>query len=127
MHPASMPPSRTTLPDPQALLPLRPLDVLILTMLAAGDRHGYGIRQDVLDHSEGRIELEAGSLYRTIRRLEDTALIQANAAGRTDNDPRRIYYRLTPFGRTVLAAEMRRLRDLVRLAEARRIIAPVRA
>jgi DNA-binding PadR family transcriptional regulator len=122
-----MSPSRTSLPDPQALLPLRPLDVLILTMLAAGDRHGYGIRQDVLDHSEGRIELEAGSLYRTIRRLEDTALIQANAAGRTDEDPRRIYYRLTQFGRAVLAAEMRRLRDLVRLAEARRIIAPVRA
>jgi DNA-binding PadR family transcriptional regulator len=127
MHPAAMPTSRTPLSDPEALLPLRPLDVLILTMLSAGDRHGYGIRQDVLDHSDGRIELEAGSLYRTIRRLEDTALIEANPGQRADDDPRRIYYRLTHFGRRVLGAEMRRLRDLVRIAEARRIITPARA
>jgi hypothetical protein len=42
------------------------------------------------------------------------------------DDERRIYYRLTPFGRRVLAAEMLRLRSLVRLAEARRVIAPGR-
>lgn len=122
-----MPTPRSAPPDPERLLPLRSLDALILTMLAAGDRHGYGIRQDVLDHSGGRIELEAGSLYRNIRRLEDAALIEAGRDPRGDDDPRRIYYRLTPLGRRVLAAEMRRLRDLVRLAEARRIIAPLRA
>jgi DNA-binding PadR family transcriptional regulator len=117
----------TELPVPESLLPLRPLDVLILTMLAGGARHGYGIRQDVLDHSGGNIELEAGSLYRNIRRLEDGALIEAGPDARSGDDPRRIYYRLTPFGRRVLAAEMRRLRDLVRLAEMHRIIAPARA
>jgi DNA-binding PadR family transcriptional regulator len=127
MHPAAMPPLQANLPAPETLLPLRPLDVLILTMLGPGARHGYGIRQDVLDHSEGRIELEAGSMYRNIRRLEDDALIEAGRDPRAGDDPRRIYYKLTPFGRRVLAAEMRRLRDLVRLAESHRIIAPVRA
>lgn len=97
-------------------------------MLAAGDRHGYGLRQDILEHTGGKIELEVGSLYRHIRRLEDAGLL-TEAGGRAppDDDERRIYYRLTPFGRRVLAAEMLRLRALVRLAEARRVIAPGRS
>jgi DNA-binding PadR family transcriptional regulator len=115
-------------PDPESFLPLRAVDALILTMLAGGDRHGYGIRQDVLDHSGGRIELEVGSLYRNIRRLEDDRFIEpAPGAAKTGDDTRRIYYRLTPLGRRVLAAEMRRLRDLVRLAESHRVLAPVRS
>ncbi|HKS04903.1 MAG TPA: PadR family transcriptional regulator [Gemmatimonadaceae bacterium] len=122
-----MTPSRTNPPRPEALLPLRALDTLILTMLAGGDRHGYGIRQDVYDHSGGSIELEAGSLYRNIRRLEERELIKAGDDPAAGDDPRRIYYSLTAFGRRVLAAEMHRLRNLVRLAEARRIIAPARA
>ena len=113
--------------DPDALLPLRPVETLILTMLSAGDRHGYGIRQDILEHTGGRVELEAGNLYRHMRRLESEQLIEPAAAARrpaADDDPRRIYYRMTPFGRRVLAAEMNRMRELVQLAEARRIIAP---
>jgi PadR family transcriptional regulator len=118
-----MPPSRT----PDDLLPLKPVETLILSMLTAGQRHGYGIRQDVLDHTHGRIELEAGSMYRHIRRLETDGLIEATAAGRPGDDERRIYYRLSAFGRRVLAAEMVRLRELVRLAEERRVITPGRA
>jgi DNA-binding PadR family transcriptional regulator len=97
-------------------------------MLAAGDRHGYGLRQDIIDHTGGKIALEAGSLYRDIRRLEDAGAL-AEAAGRhpDEDDERRIYYRLTSFGKRVLAAEMTRLRSLVRLAEARRVIAPGRS
>jgi len=110
--------------DPEALLPLRPVETLILTMLAAGDRHGYGIRQDILEHTGGRVELEAGNLYRFIRRLETEHLIEPAPRKTQSDDPRRIYYRMTPFGRRVLAAEMIRMRELVRLAEARRIIAP---
>ena len=115
--------------SPEDLLPLRPVETLVLTMLASGERHGYGIRQDILEHSRGRIELEAGSLYRHIRRLEVDGLVEVVAPRRqpSDDDPRRIYYRLTPFGRRVLASEMMRLRELVQLAEARRIIGPVPA
>lgn len=112
----------------EPMLPLKPVETLMLTMLAAGERHGYGIRQDILDHSGGHIELEAGTLYRNIRRLESDRLIEASSR-RPDpaDDERRIYYSLTPFGRRVLTAEMLRLRKLVRLAEAQRIISPVRA
>jgi DNA-binding PadR family transcriptional regulator len=114
-------------PDsPESHLPLRPVELLLLTMLAAGNRHGYGLRQDILDHTGGKIELEAGTLYRHIRRLEDSKLV-TEAAGPAEEDERRIYYRLTPFGRKVLAAELVRLRSLVRLAESRRIISPARS
>jgi DNA-binding PadR family transcriptional regulator len=113
--------------SPDDLLPLKPVETLILSMLTAGERHGYGIRKDVLDHTRGRIELEAGSLYRLIRRLEADGLVEASSTTRhATEDERRIYYRLSPFGRRVLAAEMLRLRDLVRLAEDRRLITPAR-
>ena len=124
-----MPARPKPLPDPQAQLPLKPVETLLLTMLTAGDRHGYGLRQDVLDHTGGRIALEVGSLYRLIGRLEEGGLLAPappSGSPRPGDDERRIYYRLTPFGRRVLAAEMQRLRSLVRLAESRRIIAPER-
>jgi PadR family transcriptional regulator, regulatory protein PadR len=122
-----MTPARSE-PSFESSLPLKPAETLILTMLTAGERHGYGIRQDILDHSEGRIELEAGGLYRHIRRLESGGYIES-ASGRraAGEDPRRIHYKLTAVGRRVLAAEMLRMRELVRLAESRRIIAPARA
>ena len=114
-------------PTPDDLLPLRPVEALILTMLSAGDRHGYGLRQDILEHTGGKLALEAGNLYRHLRRLEaGGCLAQSSHRPARSDDGRRIYYRLTPFGRRVLAAEMLRLRSLVRLAEERRVIAPVR-
>jgi DNA-binding PadR family transcriptional regulator len=121
-----MSPDRRDPRDPRDLLPLKPIELLVLTMLAGGDRHGYGIRQDIVDYTEGRVALEAGNLYRHIRRLEAEALLAETEppAAERDEDERRIYYRLTPFGRRVLAAELRRLRALVRLAEERGIIAP---
>lgn len=115
-----MPPSEHQ--SPENLLPLRPIELLILTMLSAGDRHGYGIRQDILSFTEGRVAIEAGNLYRHVRSLEDDGLVDEARPPREETDERRIYYRLTPFGKRVLAAEMLRLRSLVRLAEARGII-----
>ncbi|HEX6316264.1 MAG TPA: PadR family transcriptional regulator [Gemmatimonadaceae bacterium] len=115
------------MPHPRDLLPLRPIDFLILLMLAPGERHGYGIMQDVLVHTEGHIELEAGSLYRTIRRLDDQGLLEESARRPSPDadDERRRYYRLTPFGRKVVAAEAARLRSLVRLAESTRLLNPL--
>lgn len=106
---------------------VKPTELLILTVLAAGDRHGYGIRQDVLDHTDGEVEIEAGNLYRHLRGLEDEGLVSDAPAPRNETDERRIYYRLTPAGRRVLAAEMQRLRNLVRFAEKHGILTPVRA
>src|SRR5215831_2316608 len=115
--------------DPRDRLPLKPIELLIVTMLSAGERHGYGIRQDIVDHTEGRIALEAGNLYRHIRKLESDGLIgetepRAVSAG---DDERRIYYRLLPYGRRVLAAEMARLEALMRIAQANRITPGARA
>jgi DNA-binding PadR family transcriptional regulator len=121
-------PARQPHPDPQARLPLKPVEALLLTMLAGGERHGYGLRQDILEHTGGRIALEVGSLYRYLARLEEGGLLEeAPGSAPPGDDERRIYYRLTPFGRRVLAAELQRLRSLVRLAESRRIISPERS
>ena len=72
--------------SPESLLPLKSIETLMLTMLAGGERHGYGIRQDILDHTEGTIELEVGSLYRHIRHLAAEGLVEE-----TSGDERRIY------------------------------------
>jgi DNA-binding PadR family transcriptional regulator len=117
-----------TVRDPESRVPLKSIDFLILLMLAKnGDRHGYGIMQDVSEHTENSIELEAGSLYRTIRRLQEDGLLEESSrrpAADLD-DERRRYYRLTPFGKRVVAAEAARLRRLVRIAESARILAPL--
>jgi DNA-binding PadR family transcriptional regulator len=105
---------------------IKPLELLVLTVLSEGDRHGYGIRQDILDQTKGDLEIEAGNLYRHIRALEDDGLVTEARAPRHETDERRIYYRLSPSGRRALAAEMHRLRELVRLAESRGILAPAR-
>ncbi len=115
--------------DPRDRLPLKPIELLVLTMLSPGERHGYGLRQDIVDHTEGRIALEAGNLYRHIRRLESDGLVEETEARATsaNDDERRIYYRLLPFGRRVLAAELARLEELIRIATANRIITGARA
>jgi DNA-binding PadR family transcriptional regulator len=106
---------------------LKPIELLILTVLGAGDRHGYGIRQDILDHTGGEVEIEAGNLYRHIRALEDEGFVVDAPSPRSETDERRIYYRLTASGKKALAAELSRLRALVRLAEKNGILSPARA
>jgi DNA-binding PadR family transcriptional regulator len=96
---------------------LKPTELLILTVLGGGDRHGYGIRQDILEQTDGEVDVEAGNLYRHIRSLEDRGLVSNARAPRDETDERRIYYRLTPAGRRAIAAELARLRTKVRLAE----------
>jgi DNA-binding PadR family transcriptional regulator len=112
--------------DIERLLPLRSVDFLILLMLSQGDRHGYGIMQDIELHTAGATRLEAGSLYRTIRRLsEDRLVVESGRRPSPElDDDRRRYYRLTPLGRRVVTAEAARLRHLVRLAEAAQLLSP---
>jgi len=114
--------------SPDLLLPLKPVELLVLVLLSGGERHGYGIRQDVAEHTRGRLELEAGHLYRTIRRLEQDGLIdESSRRPSADEDERRRYYKLTPIGRRTLAAELERLRELVKLGEAYDVIRPLPA
>jgi DNA-binding PadR family transcriptional regulator len=77
---------------------------LILTALAAGSRHGYGIIADVDAISEGRVRLRAGTLYSALDRLRIDGLIAVDREEIVENRLRR-YYRLTPDGAKQLSAE----------------------
>ena len=107
---------------PTDFLPLRPLELLVLAMVAEKPLHGYGIRQAILDHTGGWVDVEAGNLYRHIRRLHAESLLEIVRPRRLGDAERRREFRITPAGRRVLAAELERLRDLIRFAEARGLV-----
>jgi DNA-binding PadR family transcriptional regulator len=88
----------------------------ILMAVADEDRHGYGIIQDVLSSTGGRLKLSAGTLYRSIQRMLEQGLLLETRDRPEDDDERRRYYRITPLGRDVAKAEAQRLQQLVRLA-----------
>lgn len=113
---------------PEDFLPLTPAVFHILVSLADGDAHGYAIMLEVAERSEGSVRLGAGTLYGAISRLLDDGLIEESEE-RPDpemDDTRRRYYRLTHFGGRVLAAETKRLSDLVRAARATKVVRKMR-
>ncbi len=103
--------------DVNAFLPLSPATLHILLSLAADDLHGYGIMQEISRQSEGQYKLGPGTLYDNLQKLIDQRLVQELGHRPGDEDPRRRYYRLTSFGRGVLAAEVTRLETVVRDAK----------
>ena len=107
-------------PSPDTLLPLPPATFHILMALAEEDRHGYAIIQDVAMRTGGELKLSAGTLYRSIQRMLEQGLIvePRERPAPSEDDERRRYYRITPFGETVARAEARRLTQLVKLARA---------
>ena len=109
---------------PEALLPLTPAAFHILVALAAGERHGYAIIQDVAAYTGGALRLGPGTLYRTINQLLAQGLIVETEA-RPDpalDDERRRYYRLTDLGAAVATLEAERLSRLLAVAQARRLL-----
>ena len=109
--------------DPSSFLPLTTVEFEILLSLAAANRHGYAIMQEVEARSEGALILRPGTLYRAISRLLDDGLIaELNDAPAPGSDERRRYYRLNPLGRKVLSLEARRLARQVSVARARRLL-----
>jgi DNA-binding PadR family transcriptional regulator len=111
---------RTRADEVDDLLPLPPATFHILMAIAEEDRHGYAIIQDVERRTHGEVRLSAGTLYRSIQRMLEQGLLvesQERPAPEED-DERRRYYRITPFGEAVARAETRRLTELVRLARA---------
>lgn len=105
----------------EGFLPLTHIVYYVLLSLSHEARHGYGIIKDVADRTQGRLELEAGTLYAAIKRLRDDRLID-ETDGPTDADARRRYYRLTPSGERVLRAESERLELMVQLAREARVL-----
>ncbi len=110
------------LPTPESFLPLRPHWFHILLCLADGEQHGYGIMQEVLERTGGKVRLWPATLYGALKRLIEADLIEGSderPAPEMD-DSRRRYYRLTRLGRRVLAAESERLEGLVRAVRSKR-------
>ena len=98
-------------------LSLRPVEFLILLSLAAGERHGYGIIQDIQGRGETAVP-DVGTMYRALARMVEHRLIDASSRRPAPDadDERRNYYRITNAGLRVARAEARRLEALMRAA-----------
>jgi DNA-binding PadR family transcriptional regulator len=107
---------------PEAFLPLKSNWFHILVSLAGCEQHGYGIMQEVLERSDGKVRLWPATLYGSLKRLIQDGLIAESGARPAPefDDARRRYYKLTPLGHRVLDLESERLRDLVRILEGKR-------
>ena len=105
--------------DFKKFLPLKSQWFHIMLSLAGGEQHGYGIMQEVLQLTGGKVRLWPATLYGSIKRLIEAELIEESderPAPELD-DARRRYYRLTPLGKRVLDAECERLQELVRTVQ----------
>ena len=97
------------------------LDLLILKTLALGPAHGHTIAHVIERRSDDVLQVEHGSLYPALHRLEDRGWI-ASFWGTSENNRRARYYRLTPAGRKQLVAQTSRWDDLVRAID--RVLRP---
>ena len=111
--------------EPSALLPLPVAQLHILLALADGEKHGYAIMGEVEIMTDGDVTMGPGTLYGTVKRILDAGLVEETDE-RPDpelDDERRRYYRLSGFGARVLDAEVARMTQLARTAEAKRRVA----
>jgi DNA-binding PadR family transcriptional regulator len=106
-------------PSPTSFLPLKHDALLILLALGARPLHGYGIIKDVEARSAGEVVMQTGALYRSLKRMLSNGFIVECAAPPTadSDDARRRYYRVSPLGAAVRAAEIERMSRLVRAAK----------
>jgi DNA-binding PadR family transcriptional regulator len=96
----------------------------VLLALAGEDLHGYAILKEAKLRTAGKVRLSTGTLYGIIKRLLSDGLIadlRARPAG-SEDDKRRKYYRLTPLGRQVAAAEAERMEEVLAIARARHLL-----
>jgi transcriptional regulator len=89
------------------------LDMLILRTLVMGPAHGHTIAQEIEHTSENALEVEQGSLYPALHRLEDRGLLSSEW-GVSENNRKAKFYRLTARGRKELAAAAGRWRQMTR-------------
>jgi DNA-binding PadR family transcriptional regulator len=114
--------------DPNDLLPLPTAQLHILLALADGEKHGYAVMSEVEQMTGGEVSMGPGTLYGAIKRMLNAGLIE-ESEDRPDpemDDERRRYYRVTGFGARVLTAELGRLDQLIRAAQAKQVAARLR-
>jgi DNA-binding PadR family transcriptional regulator len=111
--------------EPAELLPLKQSIYRVLLALTDGEwLHGYAIMQAVAQMTAGRETILPGTLYAALARMVDDGLVEGREAPDDDHSggPARRYYRRTSFGRAVARAESERLRALLDIAVAQKII-----
>ena len=102
--------------DVDAHLPLRPVACAVLAVLADGARPGIDILEGVNTTVPGRPLLGPGTLYRLLRELRQEGLIARTASAGPSTDERQVHHELTTLGRSVLRADLDRLRRTIALA-----------
>lgn len=103
--------------------PLSPVAIQILLSLSDGDLHGYGIKLDIEQRTDGGVSLGSGTLYEAIQRLQRDGLIaEAASHEKEDTARKRRYYRLTDIGRQGLERELAALEKIVSFARSRDLI-----
>lgn len=111
--------------DPARLIPLKHSTYRVLLALADGEsRHGYAIMQTLSEMTQGRESILPGTLYAALARMVDDGLIEVRPApaDEASGGPERRYYRRTAFGRAAARAESERLRTLLDIAQAQKIL-----
>jgi transcriptional regulator len=98
------------------------LDLLILQTLQWGPQHGHGIGQAIRANSGELLNVETGSLYPALHRLEDQGWISSDWK-MSDNNQRAKYYRLTATGKKQLSAEQSKWKLMVKAIA--RVMKPV--
>lgn len=109
--------------DVQDLLPLTPTTFQLLVSVIRGPAHGYGLKRDIEERTDGTVRLGAGTLYTTLQRMQRDGLIretEAPAQLEDEASSRWRFYTATELGRRVLEAELERLEAGVR--DARRAL-----
>jgi DNA-binding PadR family transcriptional regulator len=106
--------------DASSVLPLGASAFHVLLALADADRNGAAIASEVEEATAGAIRLMPGALYRYLKQMTLDGWIVEHEA--EDDDGRRKYYRLTPWGRRIAQAEAQRLEAVVRLARTRKLL-----
>lgn len=111
-----------TTSDPTSFLPLHPLELRVLLVLAEGNAHGYRIVKEIEARERRLPRIYPGNLYRRIRDLLAKRLVaDADAPDTSDIDSRRRYFRITELGQAVLRAEVSRLEGLLNEAKQARL------
>jgi DNA-binding PadR family transcriptional regulator len=115
--------------DVDRLLPLKPKVLHVLLAVADAPRHGYSIMLEVAERTNGQVRLWPAALYALLRELEKSGFIEESAARPSveKDDERRRYFALTPHGKRVLDAEVRRLEAIVIRARSSRALRKARA
>lgn len=110
--------------DARSFLPLSPLAFQVLLSLSDESRHGYAIIQEIAERTDGVITMRTGTMYLLLQRMVADGLIEESGARpkADDDDERRRYYVVTSLGRSVAAAEARRLEAMVGQARRKQVL-----